>query len=46
MAASLKSIQSLINNYGIKKLKGLEIFTKNLKIMADVARPMAKPQTI
>lgn len=46
MGASMKAIQTLVNNYGIKKLTGLEIFNKNLKLISDVARPMAKPQTV
>jgi hypothetical protein len=46
MGASMKAIQTLVNSYGIKKFTGLEIFSKNLKLISDVARPMAKPQTV
>ncbi len=46
MGASMKAIQALVNSYGIKKLAGLEIFSKHLKLVSDVARPMAKPQTV
>jgi hypothetical protein len=42
----LKVIQTLVNNYGLKKLGSLDMFCKHLKLLAEVARPMAKVQTV
>lgn len=39
-------MQILVNNYGLKKLGNLEALTRNLKLLAEAARPMAKPQTV
>lgn len=39
-------MQILVNNYGLKKLGNLEAFVRNLKLLAEAARPMAKPQTV
>lgn len=37
---------NLLNHYGVKRLKGLERFSKHLEILAAPPKPMAKAQTV
>lgn len=46
IGSSLLFISNLLNHYGVKRMKGLERFSKHLEILSVPAKPMAKPQTI
>lgn len=36
----------MLNNYGIKRMKSLERFAKNLEYLSNSAKPVAKNETI
>jgi hypothetical protein len=46
VAASMKVLQILLNNYGNKKFNNFEMFFKHFKILAETAKPTAKPSTV
>lgn len=46
MGITLLFIAKLLNNYGIKRLKSLEKFYKNLEFLSIPPKPLSKTQTI
>jgi len=46
MGVALQTIASLLNNYGVKRMAGLEKFNKHLGYIAEPAKPLSKSQTI
>lgn len=45
-ASVLTFLEKLVNNYGAKKLKMLQQFSKNFTLFSASVRPIAKPQSI
>lgn len=45
-ASVLVFLEKLLNNYGGKKLKGMEEFSKNFTLLSNSVRPTAKAQSI
>jgi hypothetical protein len=46
VGTSILFIATLLNNYGIKRMKSLDQFSKNLEFLSASAKPVAKVETI
>ena len=45
LGVTMEVIASILNNFGVKKMEGLELFCRHLNLLSEAAKPLAKAQT-
>ena len=46
LGVTMEVITSIVSNFGVKKINGLELFYRHLNLLSEAAKPLAKSQTV